>query len=84
MAWLEKYRTAWEIFIGIVGAAIAWGILYNTVSDTQALAEKTSSVQQDNVQRITRLEERGAAIKESLDDIKQDLRGINQKLDRKD
>ena len=82
MAWLEKYRVAWEVFLGVVGAAIAWGVLYNTVSYTSALAEKGTEELEVHGNRLTKLETQYQVIDKSLDEIKQDLRGINRKLDR--
>ena len=54
-----------------------------TLWDTSATVAKVEGITHHSNNRITRLEEALISIRESLGEIKQDLRGINEKLDRK-
>lgn len=75
----DYVKVLWAVIVVIF---LAGGTYVVIDRNDIALAEVASTVT-INGNRITRLEEQYRYTDKSLDDIKQELRGINQKLDRK-
>jgi hypothetical protein len=73
----------WLKIAGIVVPIVGTGyIAYYRIGVAEEALADTRAVVNVNGNRITRLEEQGNAIRQSLEDIKSSLRGVNEKLDR--
>jgi hypothetical protein len=74
--WLEANKTLLGVVAGLLSAAVAWGVIYNSVETTKALALETAIDANALGNRITRVET-------NYDHILLMLQGINAKLDRR-
>jgi hypothetical protein len=81
--WVEANKTFLGIVVGLLSAAVAWGVMYSTVETTRAAAETTRLLAQDTAKTVDLNGNRTTRLEANYEHIISLLNGMNSKLDRR-